>query len=144
MRALNAFRYGLLIQSLLFILTSAEAAEHSIEFGDYKVHYAVVNSLLIPESVARSHQIVRSEDRMVINISVKKANAPVEARVSGRVTNLINQTVALKFHELKESTAIYYLASLLVNEKDRLEFLIKIQTEGKTDAFLVEFSRRYQ
>lgn len=143
MRALVTLKAVLIIQTLLLLPSPLLAGEQSVSFGEYLVHYAVVNSLLIPKMVAVNHQIVRSKDRMLVNISVKRADASVPASVSGSVTNLIKQTVSLSFDEVEENRAVYYIASILVSEKDRLEFSINILVNGEIEPFLLEFERRY-
>lgn len=113
-------------------------------FGDYEVHYTTFPSTLIPTDVAVAHDIVRSEKQIIVNISVRQDEAPAAARISGRVTNLLNQMVVLNFKEVKEATAIYYIANHPVDEKDTLRFDVTVHPDGfEGEPFHLEFLRRY-
>lgn len=113
------------------------------QFGEITVYYNSVRSTLIPEQVAVLHGIVRAENRAVINIAIKKNDNPVEARVSGLSTNLISQTNELVFIEVREQSAIYYLASLVVSKNEILRFTINIEIEDHNEPISLNFEQAY-
>ena len=86
--------------------------------GDHIVYYNVFNSSLIPADVASAYQLTRAKNRVYLNVAVVKKSggygfAPKE--LSGYHRNLIQQKYALKFTEIKEATATYYLAPIRFN-----------------------------
>lgn len=104
------------------------------KFGDYTIHYNVLNSTKIPPSVAEAYKLVRGEDRALVNISVTKTengktSLGLPAQVKGDTKNLMQQTQALKFIEINEGEATYYLAPFVYNNEDVLHFNIKVSTK---------------
>ena len=128
------------------LLTSAVSkqagAEQLKRWQGYDIHYTTFPSTLLPADIARVHNITRASNRVVTNVSVRKDNAPVKVSVTGSVTNLINQQFELKFEEVMERDAVYYLASQIVDEKDTLRFSINIQPPDN-EAYVLEFVRQY-
>ena len=113
------------------------------KFGDFEIHYTTFSSMLIPGEVAALHDITRANNRIVINISVKKSDEPVAVAITGIVVNLLSQIVALEFREVKEANAIYYLASHTVDERDTLKFDLTIAPHGVTTPYQLKFMRQY-
>ena len=120
---------------------SCNAAQFE-KWGDFEIHYTTLSSMLIPREVAAVHDITRADNRIVINISVKKSEQPVAAVITGQVINLLNQMVVLEFREVKEANAIYYLASHTVDERDTLKFEFTVAPDGETP-YRFKFMRRY-
>ncbi|MDK1023765.1 MAG: DUF4426 domain-containing protein [Gammaproteobacteria bacterium] len=113
------------------------------QFGEVTVFYNSIKSTLIPEQVAVVHGIVRAENRAVINIAIKKNDNPAAARVTGFSTNLISQTNELVFIEVREQSAIYYLASSVVGKNEILRFTINIEIEDHNEPILLNFEQGY-
>jgi hypothetical protein len=108
------------------------------KFGDIEVHYVVVSTMFLTEAVASRHGIERAPDRAFVNLSVLKSNAPVRARVTGTVTNLLGQARKLEFTEKTEGLAVYYLAPLEHDDEDTLRFAIDV-TVGAAPTHRVAF-----
>ena len=125
----------------LFLLTAclsvtamgAEAikGERQETFGDVTVHYNTFNSTYLTPDIAKSAELVRSKNQGVINISVLKEGKPLMAQVSGSVKDLTSQTVPLKFKQITEQGAIYYIAQYPVDQQEVRTFDIKVQTGDK-------------
>ena len=125
----------------LFLLTAclsvtamgAEAikGERQETFGDVTVHYNTFNSTYLTPDIAKSAELVRSKNQGVINISVLKEGKPLMAQVSGSVKDLTSQTVPLKFKQITEQGAIYYIAQFPVDQQETRTFDIKVQTGDK-------------
>lgn len=128
---------------LLCCLGSATAlAAQYIDHGEHRIHYTTFASLIIPPDVAVAHGIVRSEKRIVLNLSVLKQDKPVTASISGHVINLLNQRFELVFDEINEAEAIYYLASHLALDHDILRFNLEVQLNA-VESVPINFVRRY-
>ena len=121
---------------------SSGLAAQFVRHGDYAVHYTTFSSTLIPPDVAAAHDIERSENRIVLNISGRLFDDAQTLGVSGRVSNLLNQQFELEFEQVTESKAIYYLASHLALEQDILRFEITVTLPDGTD-IPIRFVRRY-
>ncbi|MNI90139.1 hypothetical protein D3C73_1476300 [compost metagenome] len=95
------------------------------------VHYNTFNSTYLTPDIAKSAELVRSKNQGVINISVLKEGKPLMAQVSGSVKDLTSQTVPLKFKQITEQGAIYYIAQYPVDQQEVRTFEIKVQTGDK-------------
>lgn len=125
----------------LFLITaclsaSAMAAdvikgERKEVFGDVTVHYNTFNSTFLTPDIAKASELIRSKNQGVINVSVLKAGKPLIAKVSGTVKDLTSQSVPLKFKQVTEQGAIYYIAQYPVTQQEVRTFEIKVQTGDK-------------
>jgi len=109
-------------------------AEQAVTMGDYEVHYALFPSLFIKPELATKYGVVRGQDRALLNISVLDARqqppAPVAAELDGTMTNLLGQVQRLKFREVREGEAIYYLADVRHTDRDTLRFVVTVSLQG--------------
>ncbi|KAA0986414.1 DUF4426 domain-containing protein [Pseudomonas sp. ANT_J28] len=125
----------------LFVLTAclsvtAMAAdvikgERKETFGDVTVHYNTFNSTFLTLDIAKAAGLTRSKNQGVINVSVLKDGKPLTAEVSGSVKDLTSQTVPLKFKQITEQGAIYYIAQFPVDQQEVRTFDIKVQNGDK-------------
>jgi hypothetical protein len=138
---------SLLFLSLLGFGTFA-VAENSQQFGDYVVHYNAFRSDTLSPEIAKQYNLTRRNNRVIVNIAVLKkvmntTGKPVAATVVGHASNLTGQLKELNFREIKEDTAIYYLADTQVSDGEYLKFEIKITPEGETGPARLEFQKRF-
>lgn len=133
---------GLVVLALLMFQATAARAEVQV-FGDYEVHYTAFRSTLVPASVAAAHGIIRSDSRIITNVTVRREGQPVRAEVSGTASNLLNQLFKLDFVEVTEETAVYYLASQVIDERDTLRYQLKVRPIGADTTYDISFMRQY-
>ncbi len=96
-------------------------------YGDLDVHYSAFNSGFLQPDVAAATGMVRSKTQGVVNVAVLKAGTASNAKVSGSVKNLLGQSTALNFKEVKEGQAIYYLAQFPFEQRETLRFTLSVQ-----------------
>jgi len=123
-------------------------AESSKEFGDYVVHYNAFRSDTISPEVAKQYGLARANNRVLINIAVLKkvmntTGKPTASKVTGHASNLTGQLKQLKFKEINEGKAIYYLAETKISDGEFLKFDIKILPEGEKRATRLKFDKRF-
>ncbi|MEO0442863.1 MAG: DUF4426 domain-containing protein [Pseudomonadota bacterium] len=130
--------YYLLITFLFSLFTGFGNAQEntSYELNDHIVYYNVFNSTLIQPEIAQKHGLIRAQDRVYVNIAlVKKSGGNgIPAALSGQYRNLIQQKFPLKFTEIKESTATYYLAAIRFNNEEILHIDIQIANLDASDS----------
>ncbi|OLF50928.1 DUF4426 domain-containing protein [Pseudomonas chlororaphis] len=97
-------------------------------FGDVTVHYNTFNSTFLQPDIAKAAELVRSKNQGVINVSVLKAGKPLVAQVTGTVKDLTSNSVPLKFKQITEQGAVYYIAQYPVEQQETRTFEIKVQT----------------
>jgi hypothetical protein len=116
-------------------------------FGAYTVHYTVFNSKLIPPEVAKTYNLTRRKDLAFVNISLTKTqngatSLGISAQVKVKAVNLMQQTKALEFLEIKEPEATYYLAPLSYTNEEDLRFDVSVLPAGETKPLAITFNRR--
>ncbi|VVN07260.1 hypothetical protein PS858_02872 [Pseudomonas fluorescens] len=105
--------------------------ERQETFGDVTVHYNTFNSTFLTPDIAKSAELIRSKNQGVINVSVIKDGKPLISNVSGTVKDLTSQTVPLKFKQITEQGAVYYIAQYPVEQQEVRTFEIKVQNGDK-------------
>ncbi|BBM01069.1 DUF4426 domain-containing protein [Microbulbifer sp. GL-2] len=137
--------------ALLFVTAGAVAQQARIiksheDFGDYRVIYSVFNSDFIQPDIAQKYQLARARDRAYVNVSVVKKDGGthgLSAEISGNATNLIQQSRPLKFAEIREGDAVYYLAPLRFENEETLTFNVDVTLpNGKKER--VTFRRKLE
>ncbi|BFM18562.1 DUF4426 domain-containing protein [Maricurvus nonylphenolicus] len=150
MFCLKVFRNStLLVSGLLAILFTHNAladAKPYQDFGDYRVIYTVFNSSFIKPDIAKTYNITRGKSQALINVSLIKNTADgstegLPANISGTVTNLMQQQKVLKFVEVQEQNAVYYLAPLRFTNEEVLNFAIEVKTSANAKPFELEFTK---
>jgi len=105
--------------------------ERKETFGDITVHYNTFNSTFLQPDIAKAAELIRSKNQGVINVSVVKDGKPVIASVTGTIKDLTSNSVALKFRQVTEQGAIYYIAQYPVEQQETRTFEIKVQNGDK-------------
>ena len=105
--------------------------ERKETFGDVTVHYNTFNSTFLQPDIAKAAELIRSKHQGVINVSVVKDGKPVIASVTGTIKDLTSNSVALKFRQVTEQGAIYYIAQYPVPQQETRTFEIKVQNGDK-------------
>ena len=115
--------------SLVFCLLLAlpAVAERKQTLGELDVHYSVFNSSFLQPDVAAAAGLTRSKTVGVLNIAALKDGKGQAAKVSGTLKNLLGQTSELKFKQVLESGAVYYLAEFPLRQREMLTFSIQVQ-----------------
>ncbi|WP_295802989.1 DUF4426 domain-containing protein [uncultured Microbulbifer sp.] len=122
------FSMALLLWAATAAAQGAKVIENYSDFGDYRVTYSVFNSDFISPDIARQYNLVRARDRAFVNISVAKKGDTkgMSAGISGNATNLIQQSRALEFQEIRDQDAVYYLAPFRFEHEESLTFNIDL------------------
>ena len=105
--------------------------ERKETFGDITVHYNTFNSTFLQPDIAKAAELIRSKNQGVINVSVVKDGKPVIASVTGTIKDLTSNSVALKFRQVTEQGAIYYIAQYPVPQQETRTFEIKVENGDK-------------
>lgn len=122
--------------------------ESSRDFGDFVVHFNAVKTDELTPEIAREYSIVRSQNRVLLNVSVlrKQAGAqsvPVPAVVAASAVNLTGQSRTLLVREIREGDAIYYIAETPITNAEVLIFSVDVTPENQTDRFSLRFQKQF-
>ncbi len=133
---------------MLCLMAVISHGEQKKVFGDYEVHYIGLTSSELDKDVAKSYKIPRSSTLGYLSISVLKTGVselPVawNAKLEGRVTNLVGQSRELSFTRIQESNALYFYSTFDFYDQDLYRFELKVKPEGSQKTLDVKFSQRF-
>lgn len=138
----------LLIMGLVLSLSSYAGQFET--FGNYVIHYNAVNTEILQPDVARANQIIRSKNRALLNISIRKSgddkklgDKAVPATVTATVTNLNGQLNSIDMQQVQEQDAIYYIGVFNINNEDTLNFKVKVDPENQGKSHEFEFKQQF-
>jgi hypothetical protein len=128
------------------------ATESFRVFGDYELHFNALTTDQLNEVMATEHGIVRSRNRILLNVSVLEAQeigvpmaVPAAVRASAR--NLTGQLRNLPVREVRDGEAIYYIAEAPIANAETLIFTIEAtpesETESEAEALTVSFQKQF-
>jgi hypothetical protein len=127
-------------------IPQAEPAEaSSIDIGDYIVHFSAQLTDQLPPEVARAYNIVRSKNRVMLNVSVieEASGDGVPADVSVSTVNLTGQLKSINMRKLEEQEAIYYVGETPIANRETLIFDITVGVEGVEEPAKMRFKREF-
>lgn len=127
----------LVVACLGLLLPSVSQAEQKKTLGQWDVHYIVLDTTFLSPEIAKANQIVRSKYNALVNISVldKDTQEAQNLSVTGSARNLLGNKKDLSFKKVVDGKAIYYLAVLSHDHKERFRFEVNIQ-QGNTQEVL--------
>ena len=157
MKIINITRSILVLLASFLVFGSAWAAavpeartlkNETLRFGDYEVYFSAFNSTFIAPEIARAYQLERGPKHGLVNIAIRnvkdsETGKAVTAQLDGQHKNLLQQSVSLKFQEVKEGSAIYYLAGFRFSNEELLEFSIDVKPEGSDTSYRVKFRQKF-
>lgn len=137
-----------LLAASLAIIAIAAHAQYAQDFGAYRVRYNALPSEHLLPDIAQAYAIVRSQQLGLVNIAVQRSAdgdtaAPIRATLNGTATSLGGQRVALKFREIAEDGAVYYIAQFPISAPDTYRFDISITPESATSPYTLKFGQDF-
>jgi hypothetical protein len=124
------------------------ATESTKDFGDYVLYFnALITDQLTPE-IAREYGIVRSKSRALLNVSIHRKleggrTEAVTGAVSASAINLNGQLMTMTLREVREDTAIYYIAELAITNGEVLIYTIDVTPSNDPSRFTVRFKKQF-
>jgi hypothetical protein len=109
------------------------------------VHYQAVNSTFLTPEIAEQYGIVRSENGAFLNVAVLRnesdgSTTPVTATINGVKHNLLQQSEALEFREVREGEAIYYIGQFKFSNAEIVRFTLEVSPEGNEPGHTIEWN----
>lgn len=135
------------ILTILILLNFSQAVaqdtENAKHFDKYSVYYTVFNSTFVQADVAKQYKIKRSKYESLINVSVVRTGeyGGLPVKLSGTVTNLLQQQKKLVFQEIKEKDSVYYLAPLRINGEEVVHFNLSVQPKDNEKPLVLTFTK---
>jgi hypothetical protein len=120
----------------------------SIEIGDYVFHVNALTTDQLTAAIATQYDIVRSESRAMLNVSVLRHNPggpdrAVNARIVVSAANLAGQVKSMLMRPILEGDAIYYIGEVAISSGETLIFTIDVTPEGATESQTIRFMKQF-
>ena len=118
-----------------FLLANTEQGGQFKNLGSWQVHYIAFPSTVLQPQIAKHYGIERSNYNAVINISVldKQTKKAQKVAISGVAKNLVGQNNNLKFKEVIDGDAIYYIATLNYSNEETFRFVLDIRGDKRSE-----------
>ncbi|MGH1430104.1 MAG: DUF4426 domain-containing protein [Neptuniibacter sp.] len=133
--------------SALALISQPLLAEQFVAHGNYEIHYNAFNSTFVQPDVAQKVGLQRSKRKALVNVSVLKVEGatktPVSATVTGKATNLIQQSQNLNFKKVDEGNAIYYLGQFGFSDDQVIRMSIDVQPDPNLPAYTIQFEQKF-
>mgnify|MGYP003110146933 CR=1 FL=1 len=132
---------------LLALLALPAQAQLSERYGPYELHYSVVNTSFLAPEIAARYQLTRGRNYAILNLAVREHldDGSTEARamrLQGSATDLLNKQQVLDFQEIREGSAIYYIAEFRFIDEEWLRFEVDFRPEGGTRSYRFELRKQ--
>ncbi|MFK0570799.1 DUF4426 domain-containing protein [Endozoicomonas sp.] len=119
-----------------------------VQLGNYQIYFSAFNSTFIPPGVAEQYNLRRGGRYGIVNIAIRDVTADdlgaaVTGELSGHTKNLLTQQTRLKFSEVKEGSAIYYLADFKFSDEELLKFAIDVKPQGSSRSKSLRFEQTF-
>jgi hypothetical protein len=126
----------------------APTGETFEQFGDFVVHFNSQPTTRLTAEVAEGLGIERGEGRAMLNISiidrsVEGTSIPVTAVVEVTATNLTGQVKDLRFRELRQGDAIYYIGEFGVADEEIVNFEVSVRPDGMDAPHEFRFQQQF-
>lgn len=120
---------------LVLLLVGAVHAEQKVDFSGHELHYIVLNTTEISAQVAQKYDIIRSGKRAFINLSVLRQTSdgygqPVSADITAIERSLLGQMLKINLQEIREGSAIYYIGTFPIIDRETLWFDIDLTVDN--------------
>ncbi|MDX1563309.1 MAG: DUF4426 domain-containing protein [Gammaproteobacteria bacterium] len=124
------------------------ATESWIQSGDYVLHFNALKTDQLDPDIASNYNIVRSRNRAMLNVSILRqepngAMTAVPGNVTATAVNLTGQLKNLLIREIREGSAIYYIAETPIVSGESLIFTVDAIPESEDEAIRVRFQKQF-
>jgi hypothetical protein len=122
--------------------------QQSERFGEFELHYSVVNTTFLEPEVASAYGIKRGKRTAIINLSLQKhedgavTTTATPMKLQGTTSDLMQRQQVLEFREIREGDAIYYIASFKFITEDWHHFDIDFLPEGAERSLSFSFKQQ--
>ncbi|WP_439101930.1 DUF4426 domain-containing protein [Congregibacter sp.] len=122
-------------------------AQLSERFGDYELHYSVVNTTFIEPQVAAQYGLARGSRRAIINVSLREhledgSTVARKMNLDGRSWDLTQAQVDFDFIEVREGPALYYIGEFKFINREWRFFDISFTPEGSEETLNIDFKQQ--
>lgn len=139
------WRRCVLLMALTGFLAAPGRAQESTRFDEYELHHTIVYTTFLSPSVAAEYNIARGQDKAILTLSVRDAEAGDTAgrpmTISGRTWDLITGG-DMDVREIREADATYYIVPFEFLDREYRFFEFTFRPEGSDRSYTHKFKRQ--
>lgn len=119
-----------------------------VQLGNHQIYFSAFNSTFIPPGIAEQYNLRRGDRYGIVNIAIRDValddlGKAATGKISGHTMNLLTQKTTLKFSEVTEGDAIYYLADFKFSDEELLRFAIDVKPQGASRSETLRFEQTF-
>jgi len=131
----------------LALLPCLGQAQQSERFGPYELHYSVVNTTFLEPAVAAAYGITRGSKRGMVNLALREhldsgRSAARGMALQGHARDLMQRREPLRFKEIREGDAIYYIAEFPFLNEEWNVFEVEFTPENSERSYTYSFKHQ--
>jgi hypothetical protein len=133
--------------AVLAFACAGSAAAQSVSSEGVTVHYAALSSSELDPDLARALGILRSPQRLLVNVAVRTGAPGHEVAVPASVAVLVRDPTGLalapRMRRVGDAGAEYWLGEHLIDTDTRLRFEIEVRVPGRTSPIRAVFAQDF-
>jgi hypothetical protein len=124
------------------------SADQSVSQGEYRVHYAAINSQALTPEIAARYGVTRRANQALLVLNAQRRAGdgpaqPVAATASGIARDLIGDTQTLQFRSVREDGIDTLVAPFRFDDQQVLNFEIRILPAGAAAPLALRFGQQF-
>lgn len=137
----------ILLAALMVLVAGAAQAEQYVDLGDYRVHYAALNTTQLAPDVAREFNVPRSDKLILLVLNAQQLVGgryeSVPATASGTATTLLGHVQKLDLKPVREGEVHYVIASFETLEAEYMTIDARVVPSGAKAPVPVKFKQQF-
>ncbi|MDP9141582.1 MAG: DUF4426 domain-containing protein [Pseudomonadota bacterium] len=137
----------LLLALLLVLAANTAHAEQFVDLGDFRIHYAALNTTQLTPDVARKFNVQRSSKQILLVLNAQQLVGgkyeSVAATASGTATTLLGHVQSLELRPIREADVHYVIASFETLEGEYMTVDARVVPAGATAPITVKFRQQF-
>jgi hypothetical protein len=132
---------------LLLLCAFGAHAEQFVDQGDYRVHYAAINTTELTPQVARQFGIDRTRNQILLVLNAQQRidgrHVPVPATARGTATTLLGHQQTLALRPIHEAEVHYVVATFTTLDGEYMTIEADVLPQGSNETIPVRFKQQF-
>ncbi|MBF0264305.1 MAG: DUF4426 domain-containing protein [Gammaproteobacteria bacterium] len=145
---MKSIKLLLLLFFSCILFNQVKADNNSYAQSHYVFQYNAFPSDSLSSLMTNKYGFKRSKNTALVNITIIDKDSDslfkgIKAEVNGAMKNLLAQERKLKFKEIFEDNAYYYIAEVKVEHKDLVNMNIEVKPYNANQLFTFKFTKQF-
>lgn len=122
-------------------------AEQYVDAGEFRVHYAAINTTQLTPEVARQFGVERTRNRILLVLNAQQEVGgryqPVPATAAGTATTLLGHVQKLVLRPIREADVHYVIATFETLDGEFMTVDTQVLPSGSNTPIAVKFKQQF-